>query len=301
MNRLEAIASEKLHDWILRASQKAKAGQLPNYIPLLQQANPESLAVCIITKEYQTLSSGNIKINFPLMSVIKPFLLLYLLSQLGTEAVFKRVGNDPSEYPFNSLSQLQIDRGFPRNPMINSGAIVLASLLPGRDALSGCETLRLWLNECASCKLFLNESMLNSVRSLPNRQNQALSNELATQGYLQDATMALDTYNSICCLSGTIVDLAHLGLLLVDCPSRMQLEHCQIVQRLMTTCGLYEASREFARRVGLPTKSGVSGAVLSLVPGQGAIACYSPPLDAQGNSVAGLFLIEQITTTIKSA
>lgn len=297
MNRLAALKLEQLQDWILEADRQAKIGQIPAYIPLLQQASKD-LTLCLLSNENWMFSWGNRERSFPLMSIIKPFLLLYLLSRLGSETVFKRVGDRSSQYPFNSLIQLQSDRGFPRNPMINSGAITLAALLPGKDARSRCESLRLWLNKLARCDLFLSEAMLNSVRATPNQQNQALARELEASNSIEDAVTTLDTYNRICCLSGTIFDLARLGLLLVNCPSAVQREHCQIVQRSMTTCGLYEASEQFNRKVGLPTKSGVSGAVLSIVPDEGAIACYSPPLDAQGNSVAGLFLVEQIARAI---
>jgi len=293
MKPLATLRQEQLDRWIKKAREQAKMGKLPNYIPLLHQANPNWLAVYPIALDGQTYSFGDTEQTFPLMSGIKPFLLLYLLSHLGTEAVFKRIGREPSEYPFYSLEQLQGDRGFPRNPMINSGAITLASLLPGRDALSRCENLRNWLNQY-ECQLFLSEPMLQSVRSVPNIRNQLLCRELASRGYLEDPEMALDTYNRLCCLSGTIIDLARLGLVLVrDSPS-LPVEYRDLVREIMTTCGLYEVSAEFAQKVGLPTKSGVSGVVLSLVPNQGAIACYSPPLDELGNSVAGLFLVEQI-------
>lgn len=294
MNRLAAIKQEQLNFWAIQAKQKAKIGQLPSYIPLLQQVKLDELAIGIINLDRQTILVGESTCIFPLMSVIKPFLLLYLLDHLGERTVFQRVGKKPSQYPFNSLTQLLSDRGFPRNPMINSGAIALASLLPGKDAFARCENLRLWLNKCANCQLFLSKPMLDSVCLLPNYQNQALAEEMAANGYLENATIALDTYNHICCLSGTIIDLARLGLLLLDSSSS-----CQTVREIMATCGLYEASEQFFKRVGLPTKSGVSGAVLSIVPERGAIAIYSPPLNEQGNSVAGLFLVEKIAEAIQ--
>jgi glutaminase len=294
MNQLAAIEKKQLNFWAIKAKQKAKIGQLPSYIPLLQQVDTDELAVCIISLDERILLAGERDIIFPLMSVIKPFLLLYLLSHLGPQPVFKRVGKEASQYPFNSLIQLLSDRGFPRNPMINSGAIALASLLPGKDASSRCENLRFWLNKRANSQLFLSRSMVDSVCSRPNLQNQALAEEMVANGYLENATIALDTYNRICCLSGTIIDLARLGLLLLDSSFS-----CQIVREIMATCGLYEASEKFFKRVGFPTKSGVSGAVLSIVPNRGAIAIYSPPLNEQGNSVAGLFLVEKIAEAIQ--
>jgi glutaminase len=104
----------------------------------------------------------------------------------------------------------------------------------------------------------------------------------------------LDTYNHLCCLAGTVQELAQLGLLLSRTASAIQRHTQQIVNALMLTCGLYEASGEVAVRIGLPIKSGVSGGLLAIVPRQGAIAIYSPAINAAGNSVAGLFLLEKI-------
>ncbi len=289
---------EQLSDVMIQAHYKAQTGQLPHYIPWLSEADPNWLAVALLSLDNQLQIKGNREQTFPLMSVIKPFVLLYLLDHLGEEFVFERVGSDPSELSFNSLSQLEADGGFPRNPMINSGAITLASLLTGENGRSPCETLRLWLNQQANCQLFLSEIVLNSVHSLPNPRNQAIVEKLTFKGYLEDPELALDTYNHICCLSGTIIDLVRLGLLLVKGSDFLLQKHCHIVNEIMTTCGLYEASADFATQVGLPTKSGVSGAVLSLIPERGAIACYSPPLNPQGNSVAGLWLVEQIARVL---
>ncbi len=233
------------------------------------------------------------------MSVVKPFVLLFLLEQLGAEAVFGRVGMDPSDEPFNSLKQLQADKGWPRNPMLNSGAIALASLLPGQDARSRCESLRQWLNQSSNCQLFLDELMLSSVRAAGGERNRAIASLLAAEGYLEAEDPALDTYNHVCCLSGTVADLALMGMLLVQCQASILPEHRRTVNALMTTCGLYQASARFAVQVGLPTKSGVSGALVSVVPSQGAIACYSPALDQAGNSVAGLFLLQQLAQVLE--
>ena len=299
MKQLSHLFLEQLFNWLMEAEQQAKKGKLPDYIPLLQQTDPSLLAVCIITKNNNILNQGDSQITFPLMSLIKPFLLLYLLSELGENCIFKKVGYKPSNYPFNSLEQLQLDQGFPRNPMINSGALTLASLLPGKNSNKRCHNLQQWLNKQSQSHLFLDELMLKSVESLPNPRNQAIIDELTQRNHIKEPEITLDTYNKICCLSGTITDLAKLGLLLVH-SSNIASKNASIVTNIMTSCGLYEASGKFAQKIGFPSKSGVSGAILSIVPKQGAIACYSPPLDAQGNSVASLYIIEKIANYLNS-
>jgi glutaminase len=182
--------------------------------------------------------------------------------------------------------------------MINSGAIALCGFLPGVDASSRCENLRLWLNQTAGCQLILDERMLDSVRSLPNDRNLAITRLLAQAGSIQAEEITLDTYNRVCCLAGTVADLAQIGMLLVQGHSAIAPQNRRIVNAIVTTCGLYQASARFAAEVGLPTKSGVSGAILSIVPTQGAIACYSPALDETGNSKAGIFLLRQLAQNL---
>jgi glutaminase len=295
---LAALTPTQLKAWATQAGTHIQGGQLPDYIPLLAQANSTGFGVQIQDINGQIHSVGDVGLTFPLMSVVKPFVLLFLLEQLGERTVFSRVGIQPSDEPFNSLTQLQADNGWPRNPMINSGAIALASLLPGQDARTRCESLCQWLNRRSSCHLFLDELMLDSVRCVPNERNRAIARLLVQFGYLDSAQTALDTYNHVCCLSGTVTDLALLGMLLVHRQGGILPGHRRTVNALMTTCGLYQASSRFAVQIGLPTKSGVSGAMLSVVPSQGAIACYSPALDETGNSKAALFLLQQLAQAL---
>ena len=295
---LAALTQVQLDAWAIQAQTHSQGGQLPDYIPLLAQANSSGLAIQTRSIEGQIVSAGDVTLSFPLMSVVKPFVLLFLLEQLGKRTVFSRVGIESSHEPYNSLIQLQADKGWPRNPMINSGAIALADLLPGQDAPSRCETLRQWLNQHSHSHLFLDEAMLNSVRSRSNERNRNLANLLAESGYLDNVETALDSYNYVCCLAGTVADLTRLGIILVHNCKNILPENRRIVNALITTCGLYEVSSRFAVQVGVPTKSGVSGAVLAVVPSQGAIACYSPPLDEAGNSKAGLFLLQQLVQAL---
>ncbi len=297
---LDALTPAQLDSWFAVAQQQARTGTLPDYIPALAQANPEILAIAIRTCRGNTLMRGDRTHCFPLMSVMKPFLLLYLLATQGAEAVFAQVGMDPSDRPYNALSQLQADRGFPRNPMLNSGAIALAARLPGETPPAKCLNLCEWLNQQAGSHLYLHAGILASVRSRPNVKNQALAALLAASGFLaQPAALALDTYEQICCLAGTVADLSRLGMLLVNPPTGLDPAHCRVVSAIMSTCGLYEYSGRFAVTAGVPCKSGVSGALMAIVPGQGVIACYSPPLDANGNSVAGIWLVQALATALR--
>ncbi|MEP6488942.1 glutaminase A [Microcoleus vaginatus GB2-A3] len=298
-SKLSRLQPEQLAAWAKEAINRSKSGQIAAYIPLLARADRQGFAVQIRAIDGQFLSWGSIAQTFSLMSAVKPFVLLYLLCELGEKTVFDCVGCEPSELPFNSLTQLEIDQGKPRNPMINSGAIALASLIPGQNAVARCQNLLDWLNQQANSQLFVDELMLSSVNSMPNENNWNLALKMVESGYIQNSKIALETYNRLCCLSGTVEDLAKLGMVLVNSGDRQIGENCRTVKALMATCGLYEASGRFALRVGLPAKSGVSGAMISVIPGQGAIGFYSPPLDKEGNSVAGLFLLEQIAKTLR--
>ncbi|MBD1829899.1 glutaminase A [Microcoleus vaginatus GB1-A2] len=298
-SKLSCLQPEQLEAWAKEAINHSKSGHIPAYIPLLAGADRQNFAVQIRAIEGQILTWGSIAQTFPLMSAVKPFVLLYLLCELGEKTVFDCVGCEPSQLPFNSLTQLEIDQGKPRNPMINSGAIALASLIPGQNAVARCQNLLGWLNQQANSQLFVDELMLDSVNAMPNQINWNLALKMVESGCIQNSKIAIETYNRVCCLSGTVEDLAKLGLVLVNSGDRAMGENCRTVKALMATCGLYEASGRFALRVGLPAKSGVSGALLSVIPGQGAIGFYSPPLDKEGNSVGGLFLLEQIAKTLR--
>jgi glutaminase len=286
---LSALTQAQLGAWVAEVRSRTAYGRLPDYIPQLAEVDSALLAVQVQTLDGRIWRSGKDDPRFVLMSVIKPLLLLFALEHHGVEKVFRRVGMRPSDQSFHSLQQLRQDQGIPRNPMINSGAIALTALLIGSTAERRCDHFCDWLNQQAHTQLTLDRAMLDSVQALTNQTNRAIARTLFQAGYLDQAELAIDTYNHICCLSATVGDLANLGLLL------LRSNHTAIVTALMLTCGLYEASGEFAVRIGIPSKSGVSGAVLAVVPRQGAIACYSPPIDAIGNSVAGLLLLETLS------
>ncbi|MFW9263485.1 glutaminase A [Nostoc sp. CALU 546] len=299
MKRLDRLTTIELSAWVQQAKTKAEHGKVIDRIPQLAKADPGWFAVHICLKSGKNISFGDIASNFPLMSVIKTFSLLYLLEHFGAETVFKWVGVKPSDAPFNSLEQLVSDRGHPRNPMINSGAITLADKLPGKDASQRTLLFCQWLNQLAGCQLSLDEVMLASVRLTRSTANEAIANYLAEAGHLENIETALDTYEQICCISGRVEDLALLGKPLACENNFLKSQNRLIVNAVMLTCGLYEASAKFAVRIGLPMKSGIGGGLVAIVPGEGAIACYSPGLDDIGNPVGAIAFVEALAQELQ--
>ncbi|MEH2183508.1 glutaminase A [Nostoc sp.] len=299
MKELNKLTTTDLLSWVQLAKIQAERGQVIDRIPQLAKANPSWFAVHICCASGKNISFGDTACVFPLMSVIKTFSLLYLLEHLGAETVFGSVGVEPSDAPFNSLEQLISDRGHPRNPMINSGAITLSDKLPGKDANERTFLFCQWLNQLVGCQLSLDEVMLASVRLTRSKANEAIANHLTQSGHLENIDTALDTYEQICCLSGRVEDLALLGKLLACENSCLSSQNRRIVNAVMLTCGLYETSAEFAVRIGLPMKSGIGGGLVAIVPGEGAIACYSPALDQVGNPVAGLVFVEALAQELQ--
>jgi glutaminase len=183
--------------------------------------------------------------------------------------------------------------------MINSGAITLADKLPGKDATQRTLLFCQWLNQLAGCQLRLDEVMLASVRLTRSTANEAIANYLTETGYLGNLETALDTYEQICCISGRVEDLALLGKLLACESGLVKSQNRRIVNAVMLTCGLYETSAEFAVRIGLPMKSGIGGGLVAIVPGEGAIASYSPGLDDIGNPVGAIAFVEALAQDLQ--
>jgi len=291
---------QHLKELLEMAQTEAVKGELPSYIPLLAQVDPQIMAIAIYQvdkqqnqeiqrdRQFKIFSAGNTSLTFPLMSVIKPFLLFYLLETQGINEIFEIVDRRPTLKAFNAIPD-----GKPSNPMINSGAIALSSLLPSYEALQN------WLNQKSGANLSLDREMLDSVRSVTNRRNLEIAIQLQSLGIISNPNQALAVYEEICCLRGNVQDLAKIGTLLINTNRSPRSPHIAIVLEIMTQCGMYGASAEFAQDIGLPSKSSVSGALLSIMPNQAAIACYSPALDAIGNSVASLFLIRHLAAILK--
>lgn len=293
MTDQDSVLQQSCQQWAIEAQAQIVQGRVAARIPRLGEANPSWFSGQILGFSKIPITVGNFADTFPLMSVIKPFVLLYQLEQVGQENVLQSVGLRPSDAPFNSKEQLMADQGFPRNPMINSGAIALIDKLSGTTATQRCQQVCDWLNQQADCQFALDRDLLASVRTIGREPNIALVEILQHSGAVTSPEITLDAYEQLCCLSGRINDLACLGQLFATPQAGIAEDHRQIVNAVMLTCGLYERSSEMAVHVGLPMKSGISGALLAIVPGKGSIACYSPALDSYGNSVAGLVFIDR--------
>jgi glutaminase len=299
---LLGIKNINIHDlsiWVEQAKTQAAQGKVIERIPALAIVNPNSFAVHISCESGETYSLGDTDCVFPFMSVIKPFSLLYLLEHYGAKQVLQWVGVKPSNMPFNCLTQLKADNGSPRNPMINSGAITLADKLPGKNANECTQLFCKWLNKLADTQLYIDADILISVRDNRSQINIDITNYLYETGNLNNIKLSIDVYEQICCISGRVEDLSKLGKVLACKSDFIKNQHRQIVNAVMLTCGLYEASAEYSVGIGLPMKSGISGGLITIVPNQGAIASYSPALDITGNPVAGLALMETLSQNLQ--
>ncbi len=260
-------------------------GNLPSYIPLLANVDPDAIAIAISYADQTIQTAGDHHLTFPLMSAIKPFLLLYLLELLGSDRLFQLVDRQASPLPFNTIPV-----GKPPNPMLNCGAIALCSLL------DRAQDLQAWLNQRSGANLSIDLAMLDSVRSVSNRRNLEITAQLQNLGIIHNPDRTLATYEEICCLRGDVKDLAKIGCLLIASEVPNVAPNIRTVLEIMTDCGMYETSAAFAQEMGLPAKSSISGAILAIAlqPQEMAIACYSPALDPVGHSVAGMYLLKQI-------
>lgn len=292
MTGLITTTRSLLDELAQQAERSAPLGALPDYVPILGQANPQAFGAAVRAVDGRCWDRSQPGRRVVLMSVMKPLLLLYAQAVLGQEAVRSLVDCHPSALPYNDLNQLLEDGGRPRNAMLNSGAIALAGAIPGRTVRDRVRRFQAWLFQTIGILVPVNETVLASVQALPNERNRSIAQTLGQFGGVPDPEAALQIYNRLCCLSIHLPELAQLGCWLANPPA----EHAAIVQETLEAIGiggLYQATHEWMVRVGWPTKSGVSGVVWAVQPGRGSIACHGPLLNPQGHSITGLAFVER--------
>lgn len=277
-------------------------GLVADYIPELARVDPRQFGLALVTPEGETAAVGDADRPFSIQSISKVFLLTLALGRVG-ESLWTRVGREPSGSAFNSIVQLEHEAGRPRNPFINAGAIVVTDVVMGghapREAIG--EILRFLRYLADDEGITVDRAVAASERGTGAR-NQALAHFMRSFGRLDhDVDKVLGVYFHHCAIAMTCRQMARAGLFLAAGGRDPILGHSVVrpararrINALMLTCGLYDASGDFAYRVGLPAKSGVGGGILGIAPGRASICAWSPGLDAFGNSRVGGLALEML-------
>lgn len=277
------------------------AGEVAAYIPELAAADPDVFALALATVDGHVYSVGDADLRYSIQSISKPFTYALALDDLGVAEVDAHIDVEPSGEGFNQIS-LAADTGRPRNPMINAGAITAASLVAGEGPDEQFERIRRWYSSYADHDLALDEDIHRSELATAHR-NRAIAHMLREFDMLgDDPEAALDLYVRQCSLSVDTRDLALMAATLanggVNPRSGRRVSQVDCVERVlsvMATCGMYDAAGDWISAVGMPAKSGVSGGIIAVLPGQVGLAVFSPRLDVHGNSARGVTVMERMS------
>lgn len=283
--------------------QRPDRGEIATYIPELARVDPKAFGLAVIDSEGHVAAGGDCEAPFSIQSISKVFTLTLALGKVG-DRLWQRVGREPSGSAFNSIVQLEYERGIPRNPFINAGAIAVTDLILSghqpREALGEIVRFMRFLADDPS--ISIDEGVAASEQRTGYR-NAALANYMKSFGVLDNPVeYTLGVYFHHCAIAMSCRQLAmagrylaHLGRNPVTGYSIVQPEPARRINAIMLMCGHYDGSGEFAYRVGLPGKSGVGGGILAIAPGKASIAVWSPGLDANGNSLLGRVALETLT------
>lgn len=282
-------------------------GKVAAYIPELANVDPAQFGVCLCSIQGDKAGIGAMQKRFSIQSISKVFTLTMAFMNLK-EDIWNRVGVEPSGNPFNSLWQLELERGKPRNPLINSGAIVICDMLCSLYQDPKAELLKFVHTISGNKEIKFNPVVAMSERSIGFR-NAALINMMKASGNIHnDIDTVMDLYYHQCSLEMSCDELAATFLLYAN-RGTLPLTGEQIItssmakriNAIMQTCGFYDEAGEFTFKVGLPGKSGVGGGIVAVNPGTYAVAVWSPRLNKKGNSVKGMRLLEMLTTQTGSS
>ena len=276
-------------------------GSVADYIPELACANPDWFGISVVTVDGETFELGEASQPFTIQSISKPFVYGMALEDHGRDYVLSRVGVEPSGEAFNSIILDQLSKR-PFNPMINSGAIVATDMIEGRDYAERIGRLTATFSRYAGRDLYVDNAVFASERATGHR-NRAIAHLMLSFGMLSERIdETLELYFQQCAVLVDCHDLAVMGATLANAGTNpitgervVDQVYVKDMLSIMLSCGMYDYSGEWSYRIGIPAKSGVGGGILAVVPGQGAIATFSPPLDAKGNSVRGIKVFEELT------
>lgn len=279
-------------------------GEVASYIPALATVDPARFALGLVTTEGHRYAAGDVTETFTIQSVSKPFVYALALADSGVEHVLRRIGTEPTGDAFNAVT-LESGTGRPLNPMVNAGAIEAACLVAGATAQHKTQRIVAGLSAFAGRDLTVDTDVYRSEAETGDR-NRALAYLMHGAGSLSmSVDDALEVYFAQCSVLVTSDDLAMMAATLanggVNPVTGAQVIPADVVGptlSVMATCGMYDAAGTWLFKVGLPAKSGVSGGVLAVLPGQFGVGLWSPPLDVQGNSVRGVQAAERLSSEL---
>ncbi|MFI6334942.1 glutaminase [Streptomyces sp. NPDC050535] len=290
---LERIATE--------IAQTPGRGRPADYIPALAACDPRRFGMAVAELDGTVYGVGDWRLPFSTQSITKVFTLALDLAREGDE-LWEHVGREPSGNPFNSLVQLEYEQGIPRNPFINAGALVVTDRLQTQTQDAAGALLAFLRAESGNQDLTFDKDVAAS-EAMNGDRNAALGHFMASYGNIDNPVpVLLDQYFRQCSIEASCADLAlATGFLArhgirADGSRLLSQSQAKQVNAVMLTCGTYDAAGEFAYRVGLPGKSGVGGGIIAVVPGRCTLCVWSPGLDRQGNSVAGVAALDRFTT-----
>ncbi|WP_127794496.1 glutaminase A [Agromyces sp. LHK192] len=295
------IAVQAILDRVLDRARPVGGGELADYIPELAAVDPDRLGIAIASVRGDVHVAGDADTAFTIQSVSKPFVFALAVDALGLEAVLEHVGLEPSGEPFNAIS-LDEATGRPLNPMINAGAIVTSSLILGGTAEAKAAHIVDGLGRFAARDLVVDEEVFSSEAGTADR-NLALAHLARATGALTSSVeVATTAYFRQCSVAVTARDLSIMAATLaaggvnpLTGDRVISADAARWTTSVMTSCGMYDESGTWLVRVGLPSKSGVGGGIVAVQPGQFGIGTFSPRLDARGNSVRGVAILEALS------
>jgi glutaminase len=275
-------------------------GQIATYIPELGKADPKHFGICIVTVDGHVFRAGDWDQEFTIQSMCKPFAFQMALEKCGMERVHRCVGVEPSGDAFNSI-ELDPKTTRPFNPMINAGAIAIASLIKKSPVETGIQAFVDVMSKAAGRTLRIDEAVMQS-ESLTGNRNRAIAYLMRNFGLIDEQVEdSLGQYFAQCSLLVNCQDVAMMAATLANMGTNpvtgTRVFDFQYIKRTLTvmfTCGLYDYAGGWAYEVGLPAKSGVGGGIFGVVNRQLGISVFSPKLDAQGNSVRGILACKEL-------
>lgn len=284
-----------------------EVGQVATYIPELRDVDPKKFGIHLTTIHNQRYCLGDSNEKFSIQSISK-VLSLVLAFELEDDFLWERVGVEPSGTPFNSLVQLEYEKGIPRNPFINAGALVVCDILVSRLSNPKQECLEFTRSVSGNPTIDFCSKVAESEK-LTGYTNTALINLMKAYGNIHnDIETVLDLYFHLCSIEMTCKELAQGFLFLASNGMNaltkkrvLSVSKTKRINAIMQLCGFYDEAGEFSFKVGLPGKSGVGGGIIAIHPGNYSIAVWSPKLNEKGNSYKGMRILEFLTTRTKSS